>query len=284
MPSSGFFRSLFLVGLALLLPSLGYAEPASETTPPIQDNSFLIEEAYNQEFGVVQHTSTLTRLWNRKDWIYTFTQEWPAPGDPRHQLSYTLAWQHAGAFPNSGSGMGDLLLNYRFQLIGNGETRVAFAPRATLIFSTGNAAAGRTLGGTGVQTNLPLSIVVAPKFVTHWNAGATFVPHATNAFGAHASSSGYNLGQSFVWLAKSRFNLLLETAYTNSQTVVGREKTQWTPCLYVSPGIRWAYNLKNGLQVIPGIGVPVGIGPSRGESGIFLYLSFEHPFRTLPPR
>jgi len=82
MPSSGFFRSLFLVGLALLLPSLGYAEPASETTPPIQDNSFLIEEAYNQEFGVVQHTSTLTRLWNRKDWIYTFTQEWPAPAIP----------------------------------------------------------------------------------------------------------------------------------------------------------------------------------------------------------
>lgn len=30
-------------------------EPKLEDTPAIQDNSFLVEEAYNQEFGVVQH-------------------------------------------------------------------------------------------------------------------------------------------------------------------------------------------------------------------------------------
>jgi len=43
-----------------------------------------------------------------------------------------------------------------------------------------------------------------------------------------------------------------------------------------------AYNFENGLQIVPGIGVPIGIGPSSGEKGIFLYLSFEHPFRKLP--
>src|SRR5436190_22726307 len=84
--------------------------------PGIQDNSFLVEEAYNQNFGVVQHISSFTRFWNSKDWVYTFTQEWPVPGDERHQLSYTLAFQHAGAFPGSGSGIGDVLLNYRYQL------------------------------------------------------------------------------------------------------------------------------------------------------------------------
>lgn len=31
------------------------------SSAPIQDNSFLIEEAYNQEFGVVQHINTFTR-------------------------------------------------------------------------------------------------------------------------------------------------------------------------------------------------------------------------------
>src|SRR5215475_14453949 len=67
----------------------------------IQDNSFLIEEAYNQEFGVVQHISSFTRFWDSKDWVYTFTQEWPVPGDPRHQFSYTLPFQHAGGFPGS---------------------------------------------------------------------------------------------------------------------------------------------------------------------------------------
>lgn len=41
----------------------------------IQDNSFLIEEAYNQEPGVVQHILA----WRRqgRDWSNTFTQEFP---------------------------------------------------------------------------------------------------------------------------------------------------------------------------------------------------------------
>src|SRR5207249_3322336 len=55
----------------------------------IQDNSFLVEEAYNQEFGVVQHIQNFQRYWNSKEWIYTFTQEWPVDPRPRHQLSYT---------------------------------------------------------------------------------------------------------------------------------------------------------------------------------------------------
>ena len=55
--------------------------------------------------------------------------------------------------------------------------------------------------------------------------------------------------------------------------------------MYISPGIRWAYNFKNGLQIVPGIGVPLGVGPSAGETGRALfYLSFEHPFRKLPER
>ena len=62
----------------------------------IQDNSFLVEEAYNQERSVVQHINTFSRLWNSKDWVYTLTQEWPVPRDPRHQLSYTLVAAHAG--------------------------------------------------------------------------------------------------------------------------------------------------------------------------------------------
>ena len=49
-----------------------------------------MEEAYNQNFGVVQHISSFTRFCDSKDWNYTFTQEWPVPGDERHQLSYTL--------------------------------------------------------------------------------------------------------------------------------------------------------------------------------------------------
>src|SRR6266571_6660688 len=61
---------------------------AKERELGIQDNSFLVEEAYNQEFGVVQHIQSFQRLWNREDWAYTFTQEWPVDASPKHQLSY----------------------------------------------------------------------------------------------------------------------------------------------------------------------------------------------------
>jgi len=252
--------------------------------PGIQDNSFLVEEAYNQNFGVVQHISSFTRFFDSKDWVYTFTQEWPVPGNERHQLSYTLALQHAGAFPGSGAGIGDVLLNYRYQWVGNGDAKVAFAPRATLIFPTGDSTVGRSAGGFGLQTNLPLSVVINPKLVTHWNAGATFVPDAKDSVGIRAFSDGYNLGQSFIWLAKPRFNVMLETVYSAAQAVTGPDKTQWNRTLFVSPGIRWAYNFKNGLQIVPGIAAPMGVGPGGGERALLLYLSFEHPFRKIPKK
>src|SRR5206468_9590048 len=110
--------------LSLSLCSYSQQDPAqSSNQPGIQDNSFLVEEAYNQNFGVVQHISSFTRFWDSKDWNYTFTQEWPVPGDARHQLSYTLMTLHAGSLPGSGAGIGDVLLNYRYQLAGNGDTR-----------------------------------------------------------------------------------------------------------------------------------------------------------------
>ena len=126
--------------------------------------------------------------------------------------------------------------------------------------------------------------MINPKLVMHWNAGATFVPNAQDSTGNHAFSSGYNFGQSFIWLAKPRFNVMLETVFSVSQAVVAPDKTQCNRSLFISPGIRWAYNFKNGLQIVPGIGAPIGAGPSGGERALLLYLSFEHPFRRTPKK
>jgi hypothetical protein len=271
-----------LGGILLLCCIQTTAQSPASSPPGIQDNSFLVEEAYNQNAGVVQHINSFTRFWESKDWVYTFTQEWPFPGKERHQLSYTLPVIHADEAPGSGAGIGDVLLNYRYQLVGSGDTKVAFAPRVSLILSTGDTVLLRGQGGTGVQTNLPLSVVLNNKWVSHWNAGATFVPHAQDNLGNRAFSSGFNFGQSFVWLAKPRFNALLETVYLASQQVTGADKTEWSRAMYLNPGIRWAYNFKNGLQFVPGIAMPIGIGPSAGERAVFLYLSFEHPFRKIP--
>jgi hypothetical protein len=274
---------LFAIVL-LCATSVGQQASPTSAPPGIQDNSFLVEEAYNQNFGVVQHISSFTRFWNSKDWNYTFTQEWPVPGDPRHQLSYTLAALHPGAFPGSGAGIGDVFLNYRYQLVGSGDTRVAFSPRLSLIFPAGDSTRGRGAGSFGLQTSLPWSVVLSKKLVSHWNAGATFFPRAQDPSGDRAATAGYNFGQSFIWLADTRFNVMLETVFASSQTVVAGNRTQWTNSLLLSPGIRWSYNFRNGLQIVPGVGVPIGVGPSGGEKALLLYLSFEHPFRKLPQK
>jgi hypothetical protein len=154
-------RCLILAVMVLLgVYAMGQQTSAPAVEPGIQDNSFLVEEAYNQNFGVVQHISSFTRFWNSKDWNYSFTQEWPVPGDERHQLSYTLVALHSGGLPGSGIGIGDVFLNYRYQLVGNGDTRVAFSPRLSLILPTGDSSQGRGAGSFGVQTSLPLSVVL----------------------------------------------------------------------------------------------------------------------------
>lgn len=268
----------FKYGLAVLFWGGGCLVVAQT---PIQDNSFLIEEAYNQEKGVVQHISTFSRMWNSRDWSYTFTQEWPGTRDPRHQFSYTLTGMHAGAFAGSGAGLGDVAFHYRYQMVGGGESRFAFSPRLSMILPTGNPEAGRGLGSTGVQTNLPASLVLNRRMVTHWNVGSTMVRHARSPDGFHASTAGYNAGQSLVVLAHPRFNLMLEHSVNRFQSV-GNGTTDWSTLCYLSPGIRWAHNFRSGLQIVPGVAVPLGYGPSSGERGVFVYLSFEHPIGRRP--
>jgi hypothetical protein len=242
-----------------------------------QDSSYLDEEAYNQEKGVVQHIFSFTRLFDTREWVASFTQEWPLRTQ-RHQLSYTLIGTSAGEVSNSGAGFGDIAINYRLQAVGNGDTRLAVAPRLSLLLPTGNERYGRGFGGTGVQVDLPVSYELLPRLVAHWNAGTTIVPNARNEIAQQASIQSFNLGQGLVWLARPNFNFMLETVWNNNQNVVGPNRTQRFHDVLVSPGIRWAHNLDSGLQIVPGIAVPIGVGPTWGENGILLYLSFEHPF------
>lgn len=249
-----------------------------DDAPSIQDNSFLIEEAYNQESGVVQHIQSFQRNWATGEWAHNFTQEWPVNAAPRTQLSYTIPVVRAGASPLSKAAIGDIALHYRYQLIGSGRAKIAMSPRFTVLLPTGDSALGHGAGGAGIQFNLPVSVVLTKRLVTHWNAGATFVPSAKGPSGMKAAATGVNLGQSFVWLAKPRFNMILETVFGSAETVVAPNTTERTNSLLLNPGVRWAYNFKNGLQIVPGVSIPVGVGPSRGEVGVLFYLSFEHPF------
>jgi len=264
-----------LLPALLLAGSLVAEEPKKET--PIQDNSFLVEEAYNQEAGVVQHISTFTRYQESKDWIYTFTQEWPVFSQ-KHQFSFTLPWQRLGTSLDGKQAFGDVALNYRYQLVGDGDAPVAISPRFSVLLPTGDEKTGYGRGSTGYQVNLPVSFTLGNAFVGHFNAGATRTPNAKNPLGESATTQDVFVGQSFIWLAHPRFNVMLEYVHARNQAVIGPNQTQAQSATYLSPGIRWAYNLPSGLQIVPGIAVPIGVGVSRGEKAVFLYVSFEHPF------
>ncbi len=271
-PLSKIFTFLLLAALAAVAQTNSSNEPKG-----IQDNSFLVEEAYNQEDGVIQHINSFQRAVGTGSWVFSETDEWPLR-TIKHQLSLTTQATHSGDYPGSGNGWGDTVINYRYQAIGSGETRVAFSPRLSLFAPTGNSVLGRGIGGYAMQTNLPVSIVVSKKFVTHWNAGATWAPHMKNDLGQHAGAVGVNLGQSMIWLAKPNFNVMLETIWNSTENVVANGKTERASSIYLNPGVRGAFNFKSGLQIVPGFAVPVGVGPSMGEKGILFYLSFEHPF------
>lgn len=251
---------------------------AKEDEPIIQDNSFLIEEAYNQEYGVVQHIQFFQRQWISHDWVYSFTQEWPVDPAPRNQLSYTIPVFHFGG---NGTGIGDVLLNYRYQVLGDGEAKYAFAPRFSVLLPTGDSSRGFGAGGTGLQINLPFSVVHNNMLTTHWNLGTTITPSQKNPLGETAKTYVANAGQSFIFSVNNRLNLMLETVWTSPESVVARGKTVRDHTVLLSPGVRWAYNFKSGMQIVPGVAFPTGVGPSSGDWGILLYFSIEHPYRKL---
>jgi Putative MetA-pathway of phenol degradation len=248
--------------------------PAQTFSPGISDNSFLIEEAYNQEPGVVQHISNFSRADEGGSWAFSFTQEWPLHG-LRHQISYSIPLEH-----EDGTGIGDVAINYRYQLLGSADARLAAAPRLSLLLPTGNEQRGRGSGSLGFQTNLPLSWLVAPQLVTHWNAGLTLVPSAGNGLGAEATTLSHNLGASAIWLIRPSFNLMLELLWLSTESPIGSGVTDRSESLLLNPGVRWAFNFDSGLQIVPGIAYTIGLRPQDIDA-LFLYLSFEHAFKAV---
>src|SRR5687768_16892011 len=128
------------------------AVTAQEAPPPIEDNSFLIEEAYNQERGIVQHVSTFSRAKGSAGWVYEFAQEWPLAGQ-KHQVSYTVPLARNDDRLAPRTGVGDIALNYRYQI--GGANAFALAPSLTLVLPTGDSRRALGAGGTGFEIKLP---------------------------------------------------------------------------------------------------------------------------------
>ena len=276
-----------LILCAALLPAR--AVPAGEETPSvIRDNSFLIEEAYNQEPGVIQHI--LTGGWARlrqggssdDNWTGVFTQEWPVP-NMTHQLSYTIPYTMLRGDQPHEEGFRDVLLNYRYQLVEeDAASKPAIAPRFSLILPTGDVDKGLGNGELGYVINIPFSKTIGTSWAVHLNAGVALTPGVEIPLegGGHSEKrflTDLLFGFSAIWLLRPDLNIMAEFLTLRTQDVdrsTGKEVDGAE--VYFSPGLRYALNLSGGAQAVFGAAMPIGMTDDSEDLGIFIYASFEH--------
>jgi hypothetical protein len=235
----------------------------------IKENSFLIEEAYNQEPGEIQHVLTLQRQY--RDWFLNFSQEW-ALGSQAHQLSYSVPYSWLRSDGQRVKGVGDVEITYRYQAWLETATSPAFAPGLSLILPSGNRNRGTGDGSVGVEIKLPFSKIVSDRVTLHANAGMTYL---FNVQGHNPTS--FMIGGSGVYAVTRDFNFLVEGVVdwnesVNDAVVLERETT-----FTLNPGFRTAINFPNDKQAVFGFATPITFArDKRPDYGLFFYLSFEH--------
>lgn len=267
--------SRLALGVFMLLAAArpGLAQSSNDEEWKITDNSFLVEEAFNQDPHIVQNIFGFQRQ-TARDWQFTFTQEWPAPYE-RHQLSYTIPVQAL----DGTRGMGDVLINYRLQVSGEGRGRPAFAPRFSVILPTGSVAAG---GGThGVQVNLPFSKRRGDWYF-HWNGGFTWQRTKDGVSLLSPAAAG-----SVIFRARQMLNVMLETTVVGvagvlDTTAAAPPASARTLTTTISPGVRGGWNLGEDKQIVIGAAAPITRSAGETTPAAFLYFSYEGPVRGLP--
>jgi len=269
---------LFGFFVTLQLSAFAQDEPKKEFTKAIEDNSYYIEEAYNQGIHCVQHINNATyKTTDPKFFSYSFTQEWPFFSQ-KHQVSYTVGLLYLES--NKITGITDIMINYRYQLTGH-DAFITLAPRVSLIIPTGDVKKEMGTGVWGVQFNLPASKRLSNSFSMHANAGYTLLPNVEKSSldGTLYKTNNWStsIGGSLIWLTTSKFNVMLEAIhFVYGYKDIDNKMVKQNNTI-LSPGLRFAIDIKN-LQIVPGIAVPFTLENGSSDMGLFFYLSFEHPF------
>jgi hypothetical protein len=229
----------------------------------IMDNSFLVEEAFNQEAGIFQNILNGAR--SGGTWAATFTQEWPVVSQA-HQFSYTLAWAHGPG----GADFGDVLINYRSQALMEGAGRPAFSPRVSLVLPRGDFG-----NSPGLQFNLPFSKQTSDIY-WHWNAGITLLPSAELAGESRSLESPFLAGSAIVRM-QPMLHAMLESvlAFNDQPTAVATSRQR---SFTLSPGLRGGWNIGD-HQAVVGLAVPITWADDEIDKAAFLYFSYELPFK-----
>ncbi len=257
--------------------------------PAIEDNSMFIEEAFNQETGIIQHISNL--LVTGGDVVYSYTQEIPL-ADVKHQLSFGISYNafkapivgtQIGAGQVLSNGLGDLYINYRPLLFGKNDFALVI-PRFTLIAPTGDARYGFGTGAWGGQFNMAVTKRLGRKFVTHYNAGYTLFSKAdfydVNTEGIPTTKheqnlNAANIGSSLIWFVRPKFNLMTEYVSNFQQEFQDDGRVTRNHNMVINPGFRFAIDIGK-VQIVPGAGIPFYFTNGQFQNtGGFFYLSIE---------
>jgi hypothetical protein len=236
----------------------------------ITGNSFLIEEGVTQDYGVVQHIFTYKYSPISKNWISMFTQEWPFFSE-NHQLSYSVPYLHNdNPFDNS---IGDVVVHYKYQLLL--DDIVALAPRLAIVTPSGDYKKGFGNGNIGYQGGIPFSVYLTDDIIMNWNMVGTYTTGKKNSTGIEYDALDMNFGIGMAVNVIDNIDILFESVW-NSYEILDNGIKGRNDTAFINPGIRGAIRFDSGLEIVPGISTPIGVGPSNGEYSVFLYLSFEH--------
>jgi hypothetical protein len=251
--------------------------------PRIEDNSMYIEEAFNQETGIIQHITNLVRDDNTKEeMMFSYTEEIPLYKD-RHQFSFTVNCPIRRDFTGqgSGSGLGDTFINYRWMVFDKKDV-VLMVPRLTLVVPTGDEERGMGDGAFGLQTTLAVTKRLSRKFTSHCNIGYTYLFNADRYFDLGGDIVHHqhdlpaaNAGLSVVYNLFRGVNLMLEGIAVRETDVTASGSLVHNATFIVNPAFRFGFDIGK-VQIVPGIGFPLTfLSGNLQSTGTFFYLSLE---------
>ena len=230
----------------------------------------------------MQHTlkAAYSRDRRLRGWSFSFEQEsWLFTEN--HQVALSIPFSHLREDGEKQRGVGDIQIEYRYQLTDERPNVPAVAPGFGLILPTGNRDKGTGNGVVGYEWNIAASKKVASRLALHANLGLTYLPKVRvrlddQRLSPKRSLVSYDVGASAVFALSSNIHMLLEWVGEFEEEINDKGKKEHDFKAVLSPGIRAAVINKDRLQLLVGVGIPIGVTGPAENYGVLLYLSVEH--------
>lgn len=260
-------------GLSLTAAAAPVAAPSSV----IEDNSFLLDEAYNQDPGVVQITQVFQILPSTGEWSHSPAIEFPIVTE-NHQI--TLQFPFSRPMGASLS-LNDFALQYQYWLIH--AKYFHLTPRIGAVFPTGNSTIGTGSGTVGAQAGLSTTVNFGDAFAFHTSGNAFLYPGSRATDGVATTTWDASIAASLIWRPLSWLNLLTEGVLTSDQTPLPGGSIGRDLLATVSPGARFSIRLgeHRTWEIVPGVAVPFTwrtSSPGSASISVLGYLSIEGPW------